>query len=74
MTMISLSDKIAGLRHFLVHAAIFGAVVTVGFSGLLTIDRQLASSTCAECSALSPQLVDQTAFAYGDDMAAILRE
>ena len=73
MTMISLSDKIASLRRFLVHAALFGAVATVGFSGLLTIDRQLASSTCAECS-LSPQLVDQTAFAYGDDMAAILRE
>jgi hypothetical protein len=78
MTMISLSDKIAGsyaagaadkiagLRRFLVHAALFLAVVTVGFAGLLTIDRQLASSTCdAECS---------QGAGSGDDMAAILRE
>ena len=31
MTMISLSDKIGSLRHFLIHAALFGAVVTVGY-------------------------------------------
>ena len=65
MTMISLFDKIASLRRFLVHAALFAAVVTVGFSGLLTIDRQLASSICAVCS---------QGAGSGDDMAAILRE
>jgi hypothetical protein len=65
MTMISLSDKIAGLRRFLVPAALFGAVLTVGFAGLLTIDRQLASSICAEWS---------QGAGSGDDMAAILRE
>jgi hypothetical protein len=65
MTMISLSDKIASLRRLLVHAVLFGAVVTIGFSGLLTIDRQLVSSTCAECS---------QGAGSGDDTAAILRE
>ena len=75
MTTISFSHKTNGLRRFLVGTALFGAVVTVGFGGMLTIDRidrqlaflerQLAFSTCAECS---------QGAGSGDDMAAILRE
>jgi hypothetical protein len=73
MTMISLSDKIAGLRGFLVHAALFGAVVTVGFAGLLTIDRQL---TCAGLMASATPVFTGTSCSQGawsgDD--TILRE
>jgi hypothetical protein len=62
MTTISLSD------NFLISTTLFGAVVTVGLVGMLTIDRidrQLTFSTCAECS---------QGAGSGDDMAAILRE
>ena len=70
MTTFSLSDKTAGLRRFLVHTALFGAVVIVGFVGMLTTDRQLASSTRAECS----QGAGSGDKGSSDDMAAILRE
>jgi hypothetical protein len=40
MSMISLSDKVAGLHRFLVHAALFGAVVTRG--AFRAVDQWLA--------------------------------
>jgi hypothetical protein len=64
--MTTITDKTNSLRRFLVRATLLGAVVTVGFVGMLTMDRigrQLPLSTCAECS-----------LGAGDDMAAILRE
>jgi hypothetical protein len=55
MTTIRFSGKTAGLRRVLLHAALFAAVTTVGFAGMLTIDRQeglstQTYSTYAECS------------------------
>jgi hypothetical protein len=56
MSTLSLYGKTAGLRRVLLHAALFGAVTTVGFVGMLTIDRPermstIAYSTCGgECS------------------------
>ena len=67
MTTISLSHKTVGLRRFIVFSAVFGAIVTVGFAGMLTTDRLVASLTCAECS-------QGAGSGSGDDMAAILRE
>ena len=55
MSTLSLYRKTAGLRRVLLHAALFGAVTTVGFVGMLTIDRAermstIAYSTCGgEC-------------------------
>jgi hypothetical protein len=57
-------------RVGLERTALFGAVVTVGFVGMVTTDRQLASSTCAECS----QGAGSGDRGSGDDIAAILRE
>jgi hypothetical protein len=71
--MTTITDKTNGLRRFLVRTTLFGAVVTVSFVGMLTIDRtdrQLAFSTCAECS----QGAGSGDRGSGDDMAAILRE
>ena len=42
MSTLSLYRKTAGLRRVLLHAALFGAVTTVGFVGMLTIDGQSA--------------------------------
>jgi hypothetical protein len=56
MRALNLYGKTAGLRRVLLHAALFGAVTTVGFLGMLTIDRAermstIAYSTCGgECS------------------------
>ena len=56
MSTLSLYRKTAGLRRVLLHAALFGAVATVGFVGMLTIERAermstIAYSTCGgECS------------------------
>jgi hypothetical protein len=53
MSTLSLYRKTAGLRRVLLHAALFGAVTTVGFVGMLTIERMstIAYSTCGgECS------------------------
>jgi hypothetical protein len=40
MTMISVSDKVAGLHRFLAHAVLFGAVVTRG--AFRAVDQWLA--------------------------------
>ena len=56
MSPLSLYGKTAGFRRVLLHAALFGAVTTVGFVGMLTIDRAermstIVYSTCGgECS------------------------
>ena len=56
MSTLSLYGKAAGLRRVLLHAALFGAVTTAAFVGMLTIDRPermstIAYSTCGgECS------------------------
>ena len=56
MSTLSLYRKTAGLRGVLLHAALFGAVTTVGLVGMLTIDwaermSTIAYSTCGrECS------------------------
>jgi hypothetical protein len=54
MSTLSLYAKTAGLRRVLLHVAVFGAVTTVGFVGIMTIDRpeRMATLTysCAECS------------------------
>jgi hypothetical protein len=56
MSTLASYGKTAGLRRVLLHAALFGAVTTVGFVGMLTIDRAermstIAYSTCGgECS------------------------
>jgi len=56
MSTLSLYGKTVGLRRALLHAALFGAVTTVGFVGMLTIDRAermstMDYSTCGgECS------------------------
>jgi hypothetical protein len=56
MSTLSLYGKTVGLRRALLHAALFGAVTTAGFVGMLTIDRAermstMDYSTCGgECS------------------------
>ena len=56
MRILSLYGKTAGIRRVLLQAALFGAVTTIGFVGMLTIDRAermstMAYSTCGgECS------------------------
>jgi hypothetical protein len=56
MSTLSLYGKTAGVRRLLLHAALFGAVTTVGFVGMMTIDRLERMSTIAysrcggECS------------------------
>ena len=56
MSILSLYGKTAGIRRVLLQAALFGAVTTIGFVGMLTIDRvermsTMAYSTCGgECS------------------------
>ena len=47
MSILSLYGKTAGLRRVLLHGALFGAVTTVGFVGMLTIDRAERMSTIA---------------------------
>ena len=75
MSILGLYGKTAGLRRVLLHGALFGAVTTVGFVGMLTIDRAermstIAYSTCggecssgpgqADLSAVSDHLVDSS--------------
>jgi hypothetical protein len=58
MNTLSLYGKTAGVRRLLLQAALFGAVTTVGFVGMLTIDRAERMATTdgpghAELSAVS---------------------
>ena len=54
MSTLSLYGKTAGLRRVLLQAALFGAVTTVGFVGMLTVDRAermvMIDTECAGCS------------------------
>jgi hypothetical protein len=59
MSTLSLYGKTAGLRRVLLQAALFGAVTTVGFVGMLTVDRaermvMIDTPGHAELSAVSP--------------------
>jgi hypothetical protein len=47
MSILSLYGNTAGLRRVFLHAALFGAVTTVSFVGMLTIDRAERMSTVA---------------------------
>jgi hypothetical protein len=56
MSTLSLYGKTAGLRRVFLHSALLAAVTTVGFIGMMTIDRTERMSTIAysrcggECS------------------------